>query len=182
MKTARKEIRLEKGAIMNKIGEDFDFQEIYENAVRLREMAQAWNEIILRLDNLRPVRHAHLIKLYYYKGQNHYDENFEGWTASARKGFDDVPKVKGTNKYPGFNKLYDHVWESVEDSFDDFHRRTVSDLNKAYTDFAPIDTIDYAGVKAFVSRFNRWACECISTEGGITFEDTKSKILELLAI
>ena len=69
MKTARKEIRLEKGAIMNKIGEDFDFQEIYENAVRLRETAQAWNEIILRLDNLRPVRHAHLIKLYYYKRQ-----------------------------------------------------------------------------------------------------------------
>ena len=167
---------------MNKIGEDYDFQEIYDSSAHLREMAQPWNVIISQLDSFRSVRHAHLIKLYYYKGQNHYEENFEGWVASARKGFDDVPKVKGTNKYPEFNKLYNHVWKSMEDSFDDFHRRTVSDLNKAYTDFIPISTIDYNGVKDFVSNFNRWACECISKEGGISFEDTKSKIRELLCI
>lgn len=167
---------------MNKIDEDFDFQETYNEAAHLREMAQPWKVIILQLDNLRPIRHAHLIKLYYYKGQNHYDENFEGWAASARKGLDDVPKVKGTNKYPEFNKLYNHVWESIEDSFDDFHRRTVSDLNSACTDFAPITNIEYDNVKSFVSSFNKWACECISREGGVSFEDTKSKIKELLGI
>ena len=102
--------------------------------------------------------------------------------ASSRKGFDDVPKVKGTNKYPEFKKLYNHVWESVEDSFDDFHKRTVSDLNKAYTDFVPINEIDFVGVKSFISNFNKWACECISKEGGISFEDTKGKIKELLGI
>lgn len=165
---------------MNKIGEDFDFQEIYDKTVHLQEMAQPWNVIIMQLDNLRPIRHAHLIKLYYYKGQTHYDENFEGWVASSRKGFDDVPKVKGTNKYPYFKKLYNHVWESIEDSFDDFHKRTVSDLNKAYTDFVPIKEIDFVGVKSFISNFNKWACECISKEGGISFEDTKDKIKELL--
>ncbi len=43
----------------------------------------------------------------------------------------------------------------MEDSFDDFHRPTVSDLNKACTDFVSISTIDYNGVKNFVSNFNR---------------------------
>lgn len=167
---------------MGKIGEDFDFQGIYNKASHLREMAQPWNLIILQLDNLRPIRHAHLIKLYYYKGQSRYDENFEGWAASARKGFDDVPKVKGTNEYPDFNRLYNHVWKSIEDSFDDFHKRTVSDLNKAYTDFTAIDEIDFNGVKEFVSGFNKWACECISKEGGVSFDDTKRKIKELLKI
>lgn len=176
--------KIGRGKSMDK--ENF-FEEIYNeamgyNKVHLTEMAKPWSKIALALDVTRPIRHEHLIKLSYYKGQNHYEENFEGWVASARKGFDDVPKVKGTNKYPEFNKLYNHVWESMEDSFDDFHRRTVSDLNKAYTDFVPISTIDYNGVKDFVSNFNRWACECISREGGISFEDTKSKIRELFGI
>lgn len=165
---------------MNKIGEDFDFQEIYNEAMRLQEMAQPWNVIIMQLDSLRPIRHAHLIKLYYYRGQTHYDENFDGWVASARKGFDDVPKVKGTNKYPEFKKLYNHVWESMEDSFDDFHNRTVKDLNKLYTDFEKINTLDFDGVRSFVAAFNQWACEVISKDGGITYSDTVDKINELL--
>lgn len=70
---------------MNKIGEDYDFQEIYDSSAHLREMAQPWNVIISQLDSLRSVRHAHLIKLYYYKGQNHYEENFEGWVALPEK-------------------------------------------------------------------------------------------------
>lgn len=167
---------------MGKIGEDFDFQDIYNKSIHLQEMAQSWNVIIMQLDNLRPIRHAHLIKLYYYKGQNHYDENFEGWAASARKGFEDVPKLKGTNKYPDFRKLNNHVWESVEDSFDDFHERTVSDLNAAYKDFVPIEKIDFIGVKNFVSEYNKWACECISKKGGTTFDKTKIKIKELLGL
>lgn len=70
---------------MNKIGEDYDFQEIYDSSAHLREMAQPWNVIISQLDSFRSVRHAHLIKLYYYKGQNHYEENFEGWVALPEK-------------------------------------------------------------------------------------------------
>lgn len=167
---------------MNKIGEDFDFQEVYNESIHLQEMARPWTEIAKAIDDLRVIRHAHLIKLFYYKGQTHYAENFDGWVASARKGFDDVPKVKGTNKYPDFGKLYNLVWESIEDSFDDFHKRTVKDLNTAYTDFEKIENVDLDGVRNFVSAYNNWACGIITKEGGITYTDTVDKIKELLGL
>ena len=66
------------------------FEEIYNeamgyNKVHLTEMAQPWSKIALALDVTRPIRHEHLIKLYYYKSQNHYDRNFDGWIGSAKR-------------------------------------------------------------------------------------------------
>lgn len=101
------------------------------NKVHLIEMAQSWSKIALALalDVTRLIRHEHLIKLYYYKSQNHYDRNFDGWIGSAKKGFEDVPKEKSTNKYPCFDKLYKQVWLSITDSFSDFHDRKITELN-----------------------------------------------------
>ena len=64
---------------MNKIGGGFDFQEIFNESIHLREMARPWADISASIDNLRVVRQEHLIKLFYYKNQNHYVENFDGW-------------------------------------------------------------------------------------------------------
>lgn len=155
---------------------------LYEQKSTLQEMATPWREISKKLDNLRPIRHAHLIKLFYYKGQNHYAENFKGWVASTRKGFDDVQKTSETKKYPSYEKLYNLVWESVEDSFDDFHKRTVKDLNAKYKDFQKITNLKFDEVKSFCQAYNQWACKKISKDGGITYIDTEAKIKELLGL
>ena len=163
------------------------FEEIYNeamgyNKVHLTEIAQPWSKIALALDVTRPIRHEHLIKLYYYKSQNHYDRNFDGWIDSAKKGFEDVPKEKSTNKYPSFDKLYKQVWLSITDSFSDFHDRKITELNNTYTDFEKIETPDLNGVMNFISQFNKWACERISQVGGVEIGEVKSKIKELLGL
>ena len=162
----------------NRIGEDFDFDYIFSHFM---EMSYKLKDILFKIDSFSSVRQAHLIKLYYYRNQTHYAENFKGWVASARKGYDNVPKVKGTNKFPTFQDLYD-LWINMEDAFDEFHTGIVNDLNHYYTDFEKITEIDYDGVKKFVSEFNRWACELISKKGHIEYLETENKIKELLEL
>jgi len=162
----------------NKIGGDFS--EIYNEGIHLQEITRPWKDIAASIDNLRTVRQENLIKLYYYKNKNHYYTYFENWIGYARKGFDNIPKLTGLNKYPDFSKLYDLIWKSIEDSFNDLHSRTVIDLNASYKDFESIKSLDLEGVKSFVSHYNKWACETISKTGGITFDSTKEKVRELL--
>lgn len=148
----------------------------------ITSMARHIKEIMREIDSLRSIRHKHLIKLYYYRGQNNYNNEFSGWVESARKGFEDVPKVKGTNKYPDFNKLYEWCWKSVEDSFDDFHKGVVADLNYKNKNFENINYIAYNEVRTFVENYNKWACKEISQKGHITIEETENKIKELLCL
>jgi len=166
----------------NRIGSDFDFAENCNDDNHLQRMSCPWKDIAMAIDVLRSVRKENLIKLYYYKNQIQYDVYFDGWVAAAVKGLEDVPKVQELNTYPDFFELYDLVWISTEDSFNDFHIRTVMDLNAAYKDFKSIENLDFDGVKNFVSTYYKWACEIISQEGGVTVESTKCKIRELLSL
>ena len=146
------------------------------------EMADIWNNIKDELTDERAIREEHLIKLFYYKGQNHYNDNFKGWVASARKGFEHISKLKNNNKYPSDDKIYDAIWLTVKESFDDFHKGVIEDLNESYADFEIITDIKYDEVRNFVEEFNKWASEQLSKKGNINMTETATKIKELLGI
>lgn len=147
---------------------------------RLIEMAKSWNDIKKDLSNELVVREKHLIKLYYYKGQNFYDNNFRGWIDSIKKGFEHLAKDSKTNKFPKADKIYDVIWLSVKDSFDEFHAKFIEDLNEEYKDFRIITDVDYEGVRNFVENFNKWASEMLAKNGSINTTETARKVKELL--
>lgn len=149
---------------------------------QLFEMAKPWKDIKLDLLQERVVREKHLIKLYYYKGQPQYNSNFRGWIDSAKKGFEHLSKDSKTNKFPKANMIYDIIWESVKDSFNEFHKEFIEDLNEEYTDFEVITKIDYEGVYNFVEEFNKWASKVLSEIGSINTTKTAQKVKELLNI
>ena len=174
-------IKLNKDYVINGI-------KIHKNSVievlsesKLQEMAKSWTDVRRDLMNEQYVRHEHLTKLFYYRGQNHYKENFDGWVASAKKGLR-VSKLKNTNKYPSSDKIFDVIWMTVEDSFDDFLISLVDDLNYEYDDFEKIEEIRYNEVYDFVQKYNLWASKVLSEKGEITMRETMNKIKELLNI
>ena len=149
---------------------------------RLYEMAKSWSDIKDDLTKELVVREKHLIKLYYYKGQNYYNDNFRGWIDSIKKGFEHIAKDSKTNKFPKSDKIYDVIWLSVKDSFDEFHKKYIEDLNEEYKDFQIITEIKYDEVRDFVENYNKWVSEVLAKSGSINTTETARKIKELLNI
>ena len=117
---------------------------------KLNEMATEWSFIKIKLTNEFGIRWEHLIKIYYYED---FPEYHSGWLTSIRKGLEHVSKIKGKNKYPSFDSLYKLLWEDEEDTLQDFHNNTVTDINKSYDKLPKITNSNFEGVKDFMQKF-----------------------------
>ena len=42
--------------------------------------------------------------------------------------------------------------------------------------------MDFDGIQDFIQKFTEWSCRQLSKKGGITKDDTKNEIYELLGI
>lgn len=146
---------------------------------KLNEMATEWSFIKIKLTNEFGIRWEHLIKIYYYED---FPEYHSGWLTSIRKGLEHVSKIKGKNKYPSFDSLYKLLWEDEEDTLQDFHNNTVTDINKSYDKLPKITNSNFEGVKDFMQKFTEWSCHKISEKGSIDANETQQKIYELLAL
>lgn len=146
---------------------------------KLNEMATEWSFIKIKLTNEFGIRWEHLIKIYYYED---FPEYHSGWLTSIRKGLEHVSKIKGKNKYPSFDSLYKLLWEDEEDTLQDFHNNTVTDINKSYDKLPKITNSNFEGVKDFMQKFTEWSCHKISEKGSIDANETQQKIYELLGL
>ena len=146
---------------------------------KLNEMATEWSFIKIKLTNEFGIRWEHLIKIYYYED---FPEYHSGWLTSIRKGLEHVFKIKGKNKYPSFDSLYKLLWEDEEDTLQDFHNNTVTDINKSYDKLPKITNSNFEGVKDFMQKFTEWSCHKISEKGSIDANETQQKIYELLGL
>lgn len=146
---------------------------------KLNEMATEWSFIKIKLTNEFGIRWEHLIKIYYYED---FPEYHSGWLTSIRKGLEHVSKIKGKNKYPNFDSLYKLLWEDEEDTLQDFHNNTVTDINKSYDKLPKITNSNFEGVKDFMQKFTEWSCHKISEKGSIDANETQQKIYELLGL
>lgn len=140
---------------------------------KLNEMATEWSFIKIKLTNEFGIRWEHLIKIYYYED---FPEYHSGWLTSIRKGLEHVSKIKGKNKYPSFDSLYKLLWEDEEDTLQDFHNNTVTDINKSYDKLPKITNSNFEGVKDFMQKFTEWSCHKISEKGSIDANETQQKI------
>lgn len=145
----------------------------------LLEMAKKWKEIQDDLKDELYVREEHLIKLYHYKGQPKYKEDFSRWVDSAKKGFQ-ISKWEKTNKYPPTTMIYNEIWTKVEDSFDDYHISLIEDLNNEYKYYEKITDAKLDEVREFVQKYNEWASELLSKKGNVNKTEAVNKIEELL--
>lgn len=146
---------------------------------KLNEMATEWSFIKIKLTNEFGIRWEHLIKIYYYED---FPEYHSGWLTSIRKGLEHVSKIKGKNKYPSFDSLYKLLWEDEEDTLQNFHNNTVTDINKSYDKLPKITNSNFEGVKDFMQKFTEWSCHKISEKGSIDANETQQKIYELLGL
>ena len=146
---------------------------------KLNEMATEWSFIKIKLTNEFGIRWEHLIKIYYYED---FPEYHSGWLTSIRKGLEHVSKIKGKNKYPSFDSLYKLLWEDEEDTLQDFHNNTVTDINKSYDKLPKITNSNFEGDKDFMQEFTEWSCNKISEKGSIDANETQQKIYELLGL
>ena len=146
---------------------------------KLNEMATEWSFIKIKLTNEFGIRWEHLIKIYYYED---FPEYHSGWLTSIRKRLEHVSKIKGKNKYPSFDSLYKLLWEDEEDTLQDFHNNTVTDINKSYDKLPKITNSNFEGVKDFMQKFTEWSCHKISEKGSIDANETQQKIYELLGL
>lgn len=146
---------------------------------KLNEMATEWSFIKIKLTNEFGIRWEHLIKIYYYED---FPEYHSGWLTSIRKGLEHVSKIKGKNKYPSFDSLYKLLWEDEEDTLQDFHNNTVTDINKSYDKLPKITNSNFEGDKDFMQKFTEWSCHKISEKGSIDANETQQKIYELLGL
>lgn len=164
--------------------EDINLTEFDDYPIRcttqLYELASSWKDLSQVVNSYVAIRQAHLIKLYYYRDEKNYEYNFKGWVASAKKGLEHVSKLKKGNKLPSWEKLYEIAWGNWEDTFDNFHKGIIKDLNKKYTDFQKIEILDFDGVLEFGRKFNQWICKKLSIMGKVNQEETEEKIKELL--
>lgn len=144
---------------------------------KLNEMATEWSFIKIKLTNEFGIRWEHLIKIYYYED---FPEYHSGWLTSIRKGLEHVSKIKGKNKYPSFDSLYKLLWEDEEDTLQDFHNNTVTDINKSYDKLPKITNSNFEGVKDFMQKFTEWSCHKISEKGSIDANETQQKYMNCL--
>ena len=122
---------------------------------RLQEMSKEWPVIESHLLDTLPIRWEHLIKMYYYKD---FQEYHSGWIDSCKKGLEKIDTLK------------------------DFHDNNVETLNKDYDKVPTITEMDFDGIQDFIQKFTEWSCRQLSKKGGITKDDTKNEIYELLEI
>lgn len=78
--------------------------------------------------------------------------------------------------------MYNSLWEEEKDTLKDFHDNNVETLNKDYDKVPTITEMDFDGIQDFIQKFTEWSCRQLSKKGGITKDDTKNEIYELLGI
>lgn len=144
-------------------------------------MSLPWKKISAKLYSELYNMKMHLAKLYYWRD---YPEYFRGWKTTCRKGFEKVPKCAHNTKYPEYDKLYELLWEAMEDIFDDTHDTIIKDINyeKQFTEERelPDVTVKDPNFEYFCKDYITELCKKVSEKGGIDSEENSDLIDSLL--
>lgn len=165
---------------MSKVVEEF-IKNYIPKSKRLNEMALSWSDIVGLLGAEKEVRDEHMSKLFYYRKHPLYSNDFLEWATSARKGLEKVAKLKNTNKFPSYAKLYEILWGGWEDVFQGHHSATIREVNQKYPNYGVI-VPDFDGMKQFMTGYYTWVSSELSKEGHTDNHKSVEKIKELLGL
>lgn len=135
----------------------------------VRGFADTRSQIKSDLRGVTKVVMNHLIKVWLYpdvQEQNH-------WKKEIAQALNDVPKVKGKNKYPDYRFLIQNTWNVYEDSLDDRVDVIISSMRE---DPIPFDFEDL--YRAMSDYFN-WICFKLSEKGIVRYSDIYETLEEL---
>lgn len=111
----------------------------------------------------------HLIKVWLYpevREQNH-------WKKEIAQTLNDLPKLKGTNKYPKFGFLIENTFDVYEDTL---NRRTEVVIENI--DELPI-LFEFDDLYSAIEEYFVWICTELSKSGIVIYSDVYLKIEEL---
>ena len=167
-----------------------------ERQIRLKEISHKWAAIECKLHNDDYLRSVNLFVMFYYK---EFKEFHNVWIALCMSGLEQIETLEDTGKYPSSRKIYNQLWEWYEGdrTFEEVHEFVFGDitcscrfldgssreLNEEYDKKLPrLEKTDTDGIKVFIQGYFKWVSKELSKKGCITFEETHSKIYELLEI
>ena len=143
----------------------------------LKEMADSKSRISSQLCNNRKSYLEHLIKLYLWKNSEYANH----WKSEIYSFYNDIPKLRTTNKYPNSDFIYQAIFgyceDSISDSIDDkieFILYKENNLNKL--------EYDKSDIIKFIKDYSIWLSSNLSSKGHISFRDAYTKMNELLNI
>ncbi len=142
-------------------------------------MASPLKEILNKLSfKITPIL-EHLIYIYFQRGareRNHWAKEIAGFV-------EDIPKVKGRNKYPTKEEILNGWWKITHrDSFDD---KYIHLIKQAETEESGFDWSEAKAdgarerVKKFIDSFFDKASEILSDKG-VLFRNEVVEIIDLL--
>lgn len=114
----------------------------------------------------------HLIKIWLYpsaREQNH-------WKSEVAHALNDVPKMKGKNRFPKFEFLMKNTWNVYEDSLENRIDAIMSDMKETPIEF------DSENLYYSIHDYFSWICENLSKSGIVTNTKVYEEIEKLRSI
>lgn len=143
--------------------------EVYTVYLYIRGFADSRSQVKSDLRGVTRVVMNHLIKVWLYpqvQEQNH-------WKREIAQALNDVPKLKGSKKYPDYNFLIRNTWKIYEDSLADRIQSIIDDMEEDH-----IDT-DHHTLYLAISDYFKWICTQLSNRGIIQYSEIYQMIEEL---
>lgn len=138
----------------------------------VRSFADTRSQIKSYLRGATKVVMNHLIKVWLYpevQEQNH-------WKKEIAQALNDIPKVKGKNKYPDYRFLIQNTWNVYEDSLEDRVDVIISSMKEDPTPF------DFENIYRAMSDYFDWICFRLSEKGIVRYSDIYDEIEEIRMI
>ena len=135
----------------------------------VRSFADTRSQIKSDLRGVTKVVMNHLIKVWLYPNvqeQNH-------WKKEIAQALNDVPKVKGRNRYPDYRFLIQNTWNIYEDSLYDRVDVIISSMKEDPIPF------DFEDLYQAMSDYFDWICYRLSEKGIINYSDIYDEIEKL---
>lgn len=137
--------------------------------VYVRGFADSRSQIKSDLRSAAKIVLNHLIKVWLYptaQEQNH-------WKQEIAQSLNDVPKLKGRNRYPDYRFLIQNTWNVYEDSLEDRVDVIISSIEEA-----PI-AFDFDDLYRAISDYFDWICFRLTEKGIVKYSDIYEEIESL---
>lgn len=138
----------------------------YDMYLYVRGFADSRSQIKSDLRGATKVVMNHLIKIWLYPNvqeQNH-------WKKEVAQSLNDVPKLKGKNRYPNYKFLMDNTWKIYEDGLYDRIQVIVDSIAETPIQF------DIDDIYSAVHRYFQWICEELSNRGIVKYSEIYNQI------
>lgn len=135
----------------------------------VRAFADKKSQIKSDLRGATKVVMNHLIKVWLYpevREQNH-------WKQEIAQTLNDLPKLKGTNKYPKFEFLIENTFNVYEDTLERRAEVIIESIEES-----PI-LFEFNNLYSAIEEYFVWICTELSKSGIVRYNDIYLKIEEL---